>query len=99
MNYYQIYFYKELYMFRTDLLSIIRSLNTVYKAIGICHASYVDCLLARSGSTSLANSQNNLHEEYLSLFVLETNLTKIYCIYFTSLHVSSNPVLISRRIN
>jgi len=29
---------KELYMFRTDLLSIIRSLNTVFTAIGICHA-------------------------------------------------------------
>jgi len=28
------------------------SLNTVYTAIGICHASYVDCLLA----TSLADS-------------------------------------------
>jgi len=27
----------------SDLLSIIRSLNTVYAAIGICHASYVDC--------------------------------------------------------
>jgi hypothetical protein len=36
-------------MFRTDLLSIIRSLNTVYIAIGICHASYVDRLLVRSG--------------------------------------------------
>ena len=36
----------ELYMFWTDLLSIIRSFNTVYRAIGICHASYVDCLLA-----------------------------------------------------
>jgi len=35
-------------MFRTDLLSIIRSLKTVYTAIGICHASYVDCLLADS---------------------------------------------------
>jgi len=45
----EIYFGKELYMFRTDLLSIIRSLNTVYTAKGICHASYVDCLLARSG--------------------------------------------------
>ena len=33
---------KELYMFRTDLLSIISSLNTVYAAIGICHTSYVD---------------------------------------------------------
>jgi len=36
-------------MFRTDLLSIIRSLNTVYTATGICHVSYVDCLPARSG--------------------------------------------------
>jgi len=26
-------------MFRMDLLSIVRSLNTVYTAIGICHAS------------------------------------------------------------
>jgi hypothetical protein len=31
------------YMFRTDLPSIIRSLNTVFTAIGICHTSYVDC--------------------------------------------------------
>jgi len=38
----QIYFDKKLYMFQTDLLSIARSLNTVYAAIGICHASYVD---------------------------------------------------------
>jgi hypothetical protein len=45
-------FDKELYIFRTDLLSIIRSLNTVYTATGICHASYVDCLLARSGWNS-----------------------------------------------
>jgi hypothetical protein len=36
-------------MFWTDLLSIIRSLNTVYTEVGICHASYVDCLPARSG--------------------------------------------------
>jgi hypothetical protein len=42
-------------MFRTDLLSIIRSLITVFTAIGICHTSYVDCLLARS----LADSQHN----------------------------------------
>ena len=33
--------------FRQILTSIIRSLNTVYTAIGICHANYVDCLLAR----------------------------------------------------
>ena len=35
-------------MFRTHLLSIIRSLNNVFTATGICHTSYVDCLLARS---------------------------------------------------
>jgi len=49
-------------MFRTDLLSIIRSLNTVYTVIGICHASFVDCLLTRSECyilTSLADSQHN----------------------------------------
>jgi len=36
-------------MFRTELLSIIRSLNTVFTATGICHTSYVDWLIARSG--------------------------------------------------
>jgi len=48
-------------MFRTDLLSIIRSLNTVYTTTGTCHASYVDCLLARSGPevlTSLTDSHD-----------------------------------------
>jgi len=58
----QIYFDKVLYMFQTDILSMIRSLNTVYAAIGICRASYVDCLLARSGcsiQTLLADSQHN----------------------------------------
>jgi len=57
----QVYFDKELYMFQTDLLSITRSLNTVHTAIGICHASYVDCLLVRSVSipTSLADNQHN----------------------------------------
>jgi len=33
-------------MFWIDLLSIISSLNIVYTATGICHASYVDCMLA-----------------------------------------------------
>jgi len=42
MNYFpEFIFDKELYMFRTYLLSIIKSLNTVCTAIGICHASYV----------------------------------------------------------
>jgi len=46
MHYFSTLFGKELCMFRTDLLSIIRSLGTVFTAIDICHASYVDCLLA-----------------------------------------------------
>jgi len=36
-------------MFRTVLLPIIRSLNTVFTATGICYTIYVDCLLASSG--------------------------------------------------
>jgi hypothetical protein len=54
MHYFSTLFGKELYMFRTDLLSIIGSLSTVFTAIGICHASSVDCLLAMS-----ADSQHN----------------------------------------
>jgi len=34
-------------MFQVDLLSNIRSLNTVFTAPGICHTSYVDCLLEK----------------------------------------------------
>jgi len=45
----QLYFGKELYMFRAYLLSIIRSLNTVFTAVGIFHTSYVDCLLTMLG--------------------------------------------------
>ena len=43
-------------MFRTDLLSIVSSLNTAYTAIDICNAIYVGCLLARS-ETDLASRQ------------------------------------------
>jgi hypothetical protein len=46
MQYFSTLFGKELYMFWTDVLSIIRSLNTVFTAIGICHAGYVERLLA-----------------------------------------------------
>ena len=41
LHYFSTLFGKELYMFRTDLLSIIRSLDTVFTAIVICHTSYV----------------------------------------------------------
>ena len=56
-------------MFRTDLLSIIRSLNTVYKTIVICHASYVDCLLERSGRTDIITSMTNT---YYCVYSVET---------------------------
>jgi len=35
-------------MFWTRILSIVRSLSTVYTAIGICHTGFADCLLAES---------------------------------------------------
>jgi len=54
MHYFSTLFDKELHMFRTDLLSIIRSLNTVFTTTGICHTSYVDCLLA----TAVASRQS-----------------------------------------
>jgi hypothetical protein len=52
MHYFSTLFSKEIYMFWTDLLSIIRSLNTVFKPIVICHIGYGDRLLARSGWTN-----------------------------------------------
>jgi len=41
MHYFSTLFSKERDMFRTDLLPIIRSLNTIFTATGICHASYI----------------------------------------------------------
>ena len=46
----QLYFDNEIYMFRTELLSIIRSLNTVFTEIGICHINCVECLIVSSGT-------------------------------------------------
>jgi len=51
-------FIKILYMFRTDLLSIIRSLDIVFTATGICHASFSDCHTS-SVDFLLADSQHN----------------------------------------
>jgi len=59
MHYFSTLFGKEIYMILTDLLSIIRSLNTVFTAMVICHISYVDCLLARSGWNS-SNPSNSI---------------------------------------
>ena len=43
-------------MFRTNLLSIIWSLNTVITANGIYHSSYADCVLANGNITNMANT-------------------------------------------
>ena len=43
----QLYFDIQLYILQTDLLSVIRSPDTVFTANGICHTIYVNCLLAR----------------------------------------------------
>ena len=61
-------------MFRTDLLSIIGSLNTVYTAIGICHASYVDFLLARSGwfHPDLADILTSMTNTYCCVYSVQT---------------------------
>jgi len=41
LHYFSTLFGKELYSLLTDLLSTIRSLNTVFTAIDICHTSDV----------------------------------------------------------
>ena len=47
--------------------------TTVYTAMGICRTSYAGCLLERSGWSSilisLADSQQNLYDKYLLLFI------------------------------
>jgi len=78
-------------MFRAYLLSIIRSLNTVFTAIGICHASYVDSLLTRSGCsipTSLADlySKNaSFYKAVGSFMVLLFSISENYGLMMTTL--------------
>jgi len=83
-------FDKGLYIFRTDLLSIIRSLNTVNTEIGIRNA--------RSGwnsssiLTSLADSQHNLHDKYIFLFILVINQLDaqiFFCFAISLFHAST----------
>jgi len=50
-------------MFWTDLLPIIWSLNSLFTAIGICHTSYVDCMLVKI-LTSLVDSKLNQYDKY-----------------------------------
>jgi len=48
-------------MFRTDLLSIVRSLDTVLITIGICHTIYVDCL-------QRGQDENIIYPKHIKLF-------------------------------
>jgi len=93
----QVYFGKELYIFWTYLLSIIRSLNTVYTANDICHASYVECLLVSSvcsilnsladlrlrecGYRDLPNNNNNNNNNNIVVFNTTCGYYKYYLFY------------------
>jgi hypothetical protein len=57
MHYLSTLFGTEFYMFRTDLLSIIRSPNTVFTAVGICHRmDRILTSLADGNITSMTNT-------------------------------------------
>ena len=56
-------------MFRTDLLSIIRSLNTVFTATGICHTSYVDLYYKNISRCTVLWMSNSIHVDiYLFMY-------------------------------
>ena len=69
-------FDKELYMFRTDLLSIIRSLNTVYTAAGIfCFACLALTNLTFRGPCNMIYSYNKSQRDALFLkFIFDKEL-------------------------
>jgi hypothetical protein len=45
-------------------------LTTVYTAMGICHASYVDCLLGRSGWNNLTSPLSTQQWVFVMLRVM-----------------------------
>jgi hypothetical protein len=71
MHHFSTLFCKELYIFLTDLLSTIRSLNTLFTPIGtgICHTSYV--AVCERGQDGISLADGNM-----------TNMTNTnYCEY------------------
>jgi len=70
-------------MFRTDLLSIIRSLNTVFTAIGICHTSYVAvCQLGQDGElymfqTDLLSIIRSLNTVFTAIGICHTSYVAV----------------------
>jgi hypothetical protein len=68
MHYFSNLFEKLLYIFRTGLLSTIRSISTLYARNRYLSGQFYWRLLERSGwniLTSLADSQHNQHDKYL----------------------------------
>jgi len=63
---------KELYMFHADLLSIIRSLNIVYTAIGIYHTGYVDYLPKRSRPDHARRQSTSMTHTCCCVYSFET---------------------------
>ena len=87
MNSFSTLFGKELYMFRTDLLSIIRILITVFTAIDICHTirSCIACLLVPSwpryllGYIRWHDGDNSFIEKRLYIRNLNSLCREIIC--------------------
>ena len=65
-------------MFRTELLSIIGSLNTVYTAMGISHASYGDC-----ASEAVAEAATATAAWPRQQTVNITSMTNTYCCVYS----------------
>jgi len=77
-------------MFRTDLLSIVRSLNTVYTAIFICHASYTDCTVSQiKFSTEIYMFRTDLLSIVRSLNTVYTAIGICHASYVDCLLASS----------
>jgi len=67
-------------MFRTDLLSIIKSLNSVYTAIVICHTSYANCLLADSITIAVYTAIVICHTSYADCLLVDFVTTAVYTV-------------------
>jgi len=86
----QIYFDRVLYMFQAHVLSIIRSLNTVYTEIGICHASCVDCLHLHTSTTGHIFRFSLCYHFQLYIHKKSSQLCPIYFISFPLNSVQRN---------
>jgi len=66
-------------MFRTDLLSIIRSLNAVFTAIGICHTEILKVGKVSSKTVSLSETCRVLYQNIVGKWcILLAFIIRIY---------------------